>query len=133
MATSYNGNNPDLTTSSGCPIPQEIVTIFMHGTSHRVMYVFSGACVAFTLVSSVGLILLHLTRYRVPREQRHIIRIVFMPSVSPSFQVTSSETPQLLSCARRFAQTHGSLYWEISGHLAGTRPCTTPISPWILR
>lgn len=45
------------------------------------MYIICGACAAFAFISSVLLIMLHLTRYRAPKEQRQIVRIVFMPFV----------------------------------------------------
>ncbi|KAK5125069.1 hypothetical protein LTR85_001260 [Meristemomyces frigidus] len=45
------------------------------------MYLITAACALVILISSVLLIILHITRYRAPKEQRQIIRIAFAPFV----------------------------------------------------
>ncbi|KAK5131948.1 hypothetical protein LTR08_000460 [Meristemomyces frigidus] len=64
-----------------CPIPVGAEPLEIRGTGHFPMYIIAAACALITLVSSVLLILLHLTRYRAPKEQRQIIRIALVPFV----------------------------------------------------
>lgn len=45
------------------------------------MLIISGACAAVTLMSTLSLIALHLCHYRVPKEQRQIVLLVFAPFV----------------------------------------------------
>lgn len=71
-----NDNN-----SGSCPLPDDVESLSLRGSSHHGMYLTCAACAIITLVSSVVLIVLHLSRYRAPKEQRQIIRIVFLPFV----------------------------------------------------
>lgn len=77
----FDNNDDGRTTSTGCPVPNDVDSLTVTGSGHRAMYIICEACAAFTFISSVLLILLHLTRYRAPKEQRQIVRIVFMPFV----------------------------------------------------
>lgn len=77
----FDNDEDGRTTSNGCPIPKDVDSLTVKGSGHRAMYIICGASAAFAFISSVLLILLHLTRYRAPREQRQIVRIVFMPFV----------------------------------------------------
>ena len=64
-----------------CPTPAGIEQISIHGTAHFPMYLIAASCALITLLSSVTLVFLHLTRYRAPKEQRQIIRIILAPFV----------------------------------------------------
>ena len=75
----FDDNGP--TTSSGCPIPKGVESLSVDGTGHKAIYIISAACAGITFLSSTLLILLHLAQYRAPKEQRQIVRIVFMPFV----------------------------------------------------
>ena len=77
----FDNSDDGPATSTGCPLPPGVQKLSIVGSSHRAMYLISAVCAAFTLLSSVGLILLHLTRYRAPKEQRQIVRIAFMPFI----------------------------------------------------
>lgn len=45
------------------------------------MLLFAGACTGATLLISLSLIISHLRRYRCPKEQKQIIRLILAPSV----------------------------------------------------
>ncbi|KUJ18918.1 DUF300-domain-containing protein [Mollisia scopiformis] len=45
---------------------------------HQLITIISGACTVFACVLSFYLIFRHATHYSLPKEQRHIIRIIFM-------------------------------------------------------
>ena len=65
-----------------CPMPPEATDYdAKKGTAHTPMLWTALVCTIITFVSSVSLIILHLRRYRCPKEQRQIIRIVFAPFV----------------------------------------------------
>ena len=65
--------------SHGCPLLPGERTIFDHGSGYHAIYYTTAACAAITLISSFSLIFSHLSRYRVPKEQRQIVKIVFTP------------------------------------------------------
>lgn len=67
--------------STSCPVPSDAQSLDVVGTAHRPMMYVAAASAALTFISSVALIILHLKRYRAPKEQRQIIRIVFAPFV----------------------------------------------------
>lgn len=69
------------TTSTGCPLPLGVQRLTVVGHGHRALYIISAVSAIFTLISSVGLILMHLFRYRAPKEQRQIVRIAWMPFI----------------------------------------------------
>lgn len=63
--------------SSSCPSPEGSEDYGDRGTSwHPMLYTAAGATLVTTVVS-LALIGQHLRRYRAPKEQRQIIRIVF--------------------------------------------------------
>lgn len=79
-----DGNNNGLFSNifgKSCPIPNDVESLSIKGTAHNPIMYVAAACAAITFISSVSLILLHLTRYRASAEQRQIIRICFTPFV----------------------------------------------------
>lgn len=68
-------------SNASCPIPKGVQDLHLEGSSHTPMLLLSLACTAVTLASSITLITFHLRRYRAPKEQRQIIRILFAPFV----------------------------------------------------
>ena len=88
-------DDKDRADSHGCPIDPGESPVFEHGLVSLLLvyilrcllaslarYYTTAACAAFTLISSVALILLHLKRSRVPKEQRQIVNIVFTPAAA---------------------------------------------------
>lgn len=71
----------DDSKSSSCPVPKGAQDLHLEGTSHTPLVLLSLACTAVTLISSITLITFHLRRYRAPKEQRQIIRILFAPFI----------------------------------------------------
>ena len=67
-----NNNN-----NNGCPVPKGAENYGNRGTAWKTMLWISLASIAVTTAISLSLIVLHLRRYRFPKEQRQIIRIVF--------------------------------------------------------
>ncbi|KAG4421053.1 hypothetical protein IFR04_005816 [Cadophora malorum] len=65
-----------------CPTPQytdvEQVSIVGNITFHQLIVIISGASLAFSCLVSFFLIFRHATHYSIPKEQKQIIRIVFM-------------------------------------------------------
>ncbi|KAH7413086.1 organic solute transporter Ostalpha-domain-containing protein [Cadophora sp. MPI-SDFR-AT-0126] len=65
-----------------CPTPQytdvEQVSVVGNLTFHQLIVIISGASLAFSCVVSFFLIFRHATHYSIPKEQKQIIRIVFM-------------------------------------------------------
>jgi len=59
-----------------CPIPAGAED-HTDGTAHQYMLYAASGCTIATLVVSLSLIILHLRRYRAPKEQRQIIRMIF--------------------------------------------------------
>lgn len=70
-----------LFSETTCPVPKGVQDLHLEGSSHTPLLLISLACTAATLISSVSLIVLHLRRYRAPKEQRQIIRILFAPFI----------------------------------------------------
>lgn len=70
-----------ISTNGSCPLPSGVESLNITGTAHDPMMYVAAACAAVTLLSAVGLICLHLCRYRVPKEQRQIVRICLAPFV----------------------------------------------------
>ncbi|KXT06497.1 hypothetical protein AC578_6076 [Pseudocercospora eumusae] len=64
-----------------CPIPAGATDFHHTGTAHKPMVYVAGACTAVTFGICITLMVAHLQRYRYPKEQRQIIRIVFAPCV----------------------------------------------------
>lgn len=64
-------------TGSACPVPKGSEDYGVRGTAWKPMIAVSGICLLITIVVSLSLIIQHLRRYRSPKEQRQIIRIVF--------------------------------------------------------
>lgn len=71
----------DAESSSGCEVPKGAQELSILGSAHKTMNIIAGVCAIFTIVSALGLIVRHLTRYRAPKEQRQIVRIIFMPVI----------------------------------------------------
>lgn len=63
--------------NSGCPVPAGSENYVHRGTAWHPMLYISLASLGITTAISLSLIVLHLRRYRAPKEQRQIIRIVF--------------------------------------------------------
>lgn len=70
-----SGSTP--TDSHGCPAPVGSTDYNDRGTAWSAMRWTALACTATTALLSLSLIFQHLRRYRAPKEQRQIIRIVF--------------------------------------------------------
>ncbi|ATZ50942.1 hypothetical protein BCIN_06g04070 [Botrytis cinerea B05.10] len=74
--------NSDSSENRTCPVedindPPQVP--FVNNLSfHQFIQILSGACLAFSLLLSIFLILRHATHYSMPREQKQIIRITFM-------------------------------------------------------
>ena len=64
-------------TNSACPTPQGAENFSNKGSAWKPMMLISLGCLGATTAISLSLIILHLRRYRAPKEQRQIIRIVF--------------------------------------------------------
>ena len=62
---------------SDCPVPKGAENYGKRGTSWHPMLYISLACLGATTAISLSLIIQHLRRYRSPKEQRQIIRIIF--------------------------------------------------------
>ena len=60
-----------------CPIPKGSEDYGDHGSAWKWMCWVALAFTAITTVIAVSLIIMHLRRYRAPREQRHIVRMIF--------------------------------------------------------
>ncbi|KAK5169024.1 uncharacterized protein LTR77_006333 [Saxophila tyrrhenica] len=60
-----------------CPVPKGAENYGKRGTSWHPMLYLSLACLGATTAISISLIFQHLRRYRAPKEQRQIIRIIF--------------------------------------------------------
>ncbi|KAK5122278.1 hypothetical protein LTR85_004189 [Meristemomyces frigidus] len=67
--------------SGNCPVPKGATSYSTKGTAHTPMLLVALACTAATVAISLSLIITHLRRYRVPKEQRQIVRIAFSPAV----------------------------------------------------
>lgn len=66
-----------VTHHNDCPIPKGSQNFDDRGSSWHTMLYISLASLGATTATSLSLIVLHLRRYRAPKEQRQIIRIVF--------------------------------------------------------
>ncbi len=64
-------------SNNGCPIPKGAEDYGDRGSAWKTMIWISLACQLTTFAISLSLIILHLRRYRAPKEQRQIVRIVF--------------------------------------------------------
>lgn len=64
-----------------CPVPDGVEDLSIQGNAHKVMTIVALVGLATTFVISVSLIVQHLRRYRLPKEQRQVIRIAFAPVV----------------------------------------------------
>ena len=62
---------------SACPAPKGAEQYGVRGTAWKPMVFTSLVCLGVTTAISLSLIILHLRRYRAPKEQRQIVRIVF--------------------------------------------------------
>jgi hypothetical protein len=60
-----------------CSVPKEAEQYGKQGSSWKPMVYTSLASLGLTSIISISLIVQHLRRYRSPKEQRQIIRIVF--------------------------------------------------------
>jgi len=66
----------------GCPVlPGAEKPIIAHYTFHDLAIVVAAASALIAILLSFFLIMMHATHYTVPREQKHIIRILFMVPV----------------------------------------------------
>lgn len=85
ISTNHHFNNATMGNSNSkshtCPIPSSAQPLSIHGTAHKPLSLIAAACAILTLVSALALATLHLTRYRAPKEQRQIIRILFAPFI----------------------------------------------------
>jgi hypothetical protein len=70
-----------MSRDKSCPVPDGVEDLDVEGSSHNILLIVSAVSTAVTLISSMTLITLHLLRYRAPKEQRQIVRIVFAPFV----------------------------------------------------
>jgi len=62
---------------SGCPVRKGAENYGDRGTSWQTMFYISLASLGVTSAISLALIFQHLQRYRAPKEQRQVIRIIF--------------------------------------------------------
>ncbi|KAK3112050.1 hypothetical protein LTR53_012071 [Teratosphaeriaceae sp. CCFEE 6253] len=82
-----------------CPIPAGSEDYGVRGTAWHPIVWAALACTIATVAIALPLIALHLRRYRVPKEQRQIIRLVFcvvVYSVVAFFEVYSYETARYI-------------------------------------
>lgn len=70
-----------MTRETSCPDPEGVEHLDVEGSSHKILFIISAVSTAITLISSIALITMHLSRYSAPKEQRQIVRIVFAPFV----------------------------------------------------
>lgn len=66
--------------STTCPLPPTPCSVV--GSDHHAFQIISLISLALTVVISAILILLHIMRYSVPKEQRQIVKIALTPVVS---------------------------------------------------
>ncbi|KAK5163122.1 uncharacterized protein LTR77_010906 [Saxophila tyrrhenica] len=64
-----------------CPTVPGQHTEYARGSEYNLIFAVTIGCMALTLLISLILILQHFRRYRVPKEQRQIVKIVFTPVV----------------------------------------------------
>ncbi|CZR55851.1 uncharacterized protein PAC_05739 [Phialocephala subalpina] len=75
----YSCPTPNVTDPEQSPIVGNLST-------HHLFTIISGACMVFACIVSFYLIFRHATYYSLPKEQRHVIRVIFM---IPIFAVIS--------------------------------------------
>lgn len=76
-------------TSTGCPVPETLPhdpTRLLDGGDlnwqlHNSGWLVCGVCTALTVVVSGWLIWQHLSYFWHPKEQRHVVRLLFMPII----------------------------------------------------
>ncbi|KAK0354248.1 hypothetical protein LTR91_003667 [Friedmanniomyces endolithicus] len=82
-----------------CPVPAGAQDYGVRGTAWIPLVWSAAACSITTIAIALSLVVLHLRRYRAPREQRQIIRIVFcviVYAVIAFFEVASYEVAQYI-------------------------------------
>jgi hypothetical protein len=79
-----------------CPLPSNEKDLELVGkpivgslTFQHLLLIISIACAGTTVVLSLWLILKHLHRYTQPKQQRHIIRVIFLPPAFAALSVWS--------------------------------------------
>ncbi|TKA56545.1 hypothetical protein B0A55_12691, partial [Friedmanniomyces simplex] len=80
-----------------CPVPAGSEDYGVRGTAWKPLVWAAAACTVTTIAIALSLITLHLRRYRAPKEQRQIVRIVFcviVYAVVAFFEVFSYEAAQ---------------------------------------
>ncbi|TKA66260.1 hypothetical protein B0A55_08419 [Friedmanniomyces simplex] len=80
-----------------CPVPAGSEDYGVRGTAWKPIVWAAAACTVTTIAIALSLITLHLRRYRAPKEQRQIVRIVFcviVYAVVAFFEVFSYEAAQ---------------------------------------
>lgn len=83
----------------GCPVPKGAENYDARGSAWKPMIWVALASTAITTAVSLSLIVLHLRRYRAPKEQRQIVRIVFsvvVYSLVAFFEIYKYETAQYI-------------------------------------
>lgn len=82
-----------------CPVPAGAENYGVRGTAWKPILWSALACTLATIGITLSLITLHLRRYRVPKEQRQIIRLAFcvvIYAVVAFFEVYSYEVAQYI-------------------------------------
>ncbi|KAK3671803.1 hypothetical protein LTR78_008348 [Recurvomyces mirabilis] len=85
--------------NSTCPVPAGSLEYGVRGTAWKPLLWAAAGCTVATMAIAISLITLHLRRYRAPKEQRQIIRIVFsvvVYAVFAFFEVYSYEAAQYI-------------------------------------
>ncbi|KIV77657.1 hypothetical protein PV11_09443 [Exophiala sideris] len=105
---SHSGNStcpaePANANAGGVPITGSL-------TLQHLMQIIAWACFGVTALLSLGLIIPHLFHYRVPNEQRQILRIVFLPVVYSLFYALSLQT----YAGAQYLQPVASLYEAVA-------------------
>ena len=85
--------------NSSCPVPDEADNYGERGTAWKPMVYVALVSTIITTVAATSLCVLHLQRYRAPKEQRQIVRIVMsvvVYSVVAFFELYSYSVAQYI-------------------------------------
>ncbi len=102
-----------------CPVPAGAQDYGVRGTAWIPLVWSAAACSITTIAIALSLVVLHLRRYRAPREQRQIIRIVFcviVYAVIAFFEVASYEVAQYIDPLGDLYEAFGLWYVQTKDH-----------------
>lgn len=95
---------------TSCGLPEDSLQYGVRGSAWKSMLWVAGICSAITTSTALTLIVLHLRRYRCPKEQRQIIRIVssvILYTFIAFFEVYSYESAQYIDPIGDFYESFG--------------------------